>query len=65
MKKYISIVFALGVLFTSCDKKLDIFPEDSVPDEIALTTDVNVKKVLNGAYDAISSSSLYGGDLFL
>ncbi len=65
MKKYISIVFALGVLFTSCDKKLDIFPEDSVADEIALTTDVNVKKVLNGAYDAISSASLYGGDLFL
>ncbi len=65
MKKYISIVLALGVIFTSCDKKLDIFPEDSVADEIALTTDVNVKKVLNGAYDAISSSSLYGGDLFL
>ena len=48
MKKYISIVLALGVIFTSCDKKLDIFPEDSVADEIALTTDVNVKKVLNG-----------------
>lgn len=65
MKKYISIVLALGVIFTSCDKKLDIFPEDSVADEVALTSDVNVKKVLNGAYDAISSSSLYGGDLFL
>lgn len=65
MKKYISIILALGVVFTSCDKKLDLLPQQSVAEEVALSSDANVKKVLSGAYDAVSSSSLYGGDLFL
>lgn len=65
MKKYISVVLAMGIVFTSCNKKLDLLPQQSVAEEVALSSDANVKKVLNGAYDAISSSSLYGGDLFL
>lgn len=65
MKKYISFCVALGVLFTSCDKKLDLLPQQSVAEEVALSSDANVKKVLNGAYDALSSSNLYGGNLFL
>ena len=65
MKKYISFCVALGVLFTSCDKKLDLLPQQSVAEEVALSSDANVKKVLNGAYDALSSGDLYGGSLFL
>ena len=65
MKKYISIFIALGVSFASCDKKLDLLPQQSVAEEVALSSDANVKKVLNGAYDALSSGDLYGGSLFL
>ncbi len=64
MKKYIFLIFS-AAFFTSCDKKLDLLPRQSVAEEIALNSDVNVKKVLNGAYDALSSGSLYGGNVFL
>ena len=65
MKKYISIFIALGVSFASCDKKLDLLPQQSVAEEVALSSDANVKKVLNGAYDAMSSGNLYGGNVLL
>jgi len=65
MKKYILILFVSAIFFASCDKKLNLLPRQSVAEEIALTSDVNVKKVLNGAYDGLSSGSLYGGNLFL
>lgn len=65
MKKNIIIILTGFFLIVSCGKKLDLLPRQSVAEEVALNSDANVKKVLNGAYDAISNSSLYGGDLFL
>ena len=65
MIKYIFILFVSSVFFAACDKKLDLLPRQSVAEEIALTSDGNVKKVLNGAYDVLSFGSLYGGNLFL
>ncbi|HQV61752.1 MAG TPA: RagB/SusD family nutrient uptake outer membrane protein [Chitinophagaceae bacterium] len=65
MKKYISIFMAMAVVASSCDKKLDLLPQQSVAEEVALSSDANVKKVLNGAYDAMSSGNLYGGNVLL
>ncbi|ULQ55152.1 RagB/SusD family nutrient uptake outer membrane protein [Flavihumibacter rivuli] len=65
MKKYLAICGAAVMLMTSCAKQLDILPEQELEEGVALSSDANVKKVLNGAYDAISSGSLYGGDLML
>lgn len=65
MKKYIFFLSAVVFFIASCDKKLDLLPRQSVAEEVALSSDVNVKKVLNGAYDALSSGSLYGGDVLL
>jgi len=65
MKKYIYLACGLFTLLTACDKKLNILPEQSVAEEVALGTDANVKKVLNGLYDAVSDGYLYGGDLQL
>ena len=48
-----------------CDKKLDLLPRQSVAEEVALNSDGNVKKVLNGAYDAASDGDLWGGNLQL
>lgn len=56
------IIFACS-LFMGCDDRLDLIPQQDVAEEIALNTDANVKAVLNGAYDAMSSGNLYGGEI--
>jgi tetratricopeptide (TPR) repeat protein len=58
----ISIVVLLGI-FTGCDKYLDLQPSQSVDEKIALTTDENVKGVLQGAYSEFSYAGIYGGNL--
>lgn len=65
MKRNIIAITLLSVIVTSCGKKLDILPQQSVAEEVALNSDANVKKVLNGAYDAVSDGDLYGGNLML
>jgi tetratricopeptide (TPR) repeat protein len=58
----ISIVALLG-LFTGCDKYLDLEPSQSVSENIALTSDENVKVVLQGAYSQFALPGIYGGNL--
>ena len=65
MKRIIIAVILITFFIASCDKKLDLLPQQSVAEEVALNSDANVKKVLNGAYDAVSSGNLYGGNLQL
>lgn len=65
MKRNIIILSILSLSVASCDKKIELFPYQSVAEEIALTSDANVKKVLNGAYDGISDGDLYGGNILL
>ena len=65
MKKYLIIFSAAAITAASCNKKLDILPLQSVEEEVVLSTDAGVKNLLNGAYDMVSSSAVYGGDLFL
>ncbi len=64
MRKYFIVIISAAVI-ASCDKKLDLLPRQSVAEEVALNSDVNVKKVLNGAYDALSSGNLFGGNVFM
>jgi len=65
MKRNIIAITLLSVIVASCGKKLDLLPQQSVAEEVALNSDANVKKVLNGAYDAVSDGDLYGGNLML
>jgi len=65
MKKIIYSLLTVSLLASSCGKKLDLLPQQDVAEEVALNSDANVKKVLNGTYDALSIGSLYGGDIFL
>lgn len=65
MKRNIIILSILSLSIASCDKKIELFPYQSVAEEVALTSDANVKKVLNGTYDGISSGNLYGGNVLL
>ena len=58
----ISIVALLG-LFTGCDKYLDLEPSQNISENIALTSDENVKVVLQGAYSQFALPGIYGGNL--
>lgn len=60
---YKNILFALASSLTlwSCGDKLNIEPEQSIREEIALSTDENVKKALYGAYNELSGEYFYGG----
>lgn len=63
MKKY--IIIGLVALMSGCADQLDLTPQQSVDQDLALSTDANVKRVLQGAYSEIRSTELYGGRLFL
>ncbi len=70
MKKYILI---LSVVLGACADQLELSPQQSISEEVALSNDANVKKALAGAYDGLSgynfnlnfpnAGNLWGGDL--
>lgn len=63
MKLYSSIIAAAALMIVSsgCDKLLDLQPYQSISEDISLDSDINVKKVLNGAYTQFDASAIYGG----
>ena len=66
MKKLINILIFLSfTALCACDKELDLVPKQDVEESVVLSSDANVKRALNGAYDALSSGSFLGGDLQL
>lgn len=65
MKNSITIVTLLTVIlsFSACQKFLDIKPEQQLINDSAMTTERDLKAVLEGAYDGLQSTSVAGGDL--
>jgi starch-binding outer membrane protein, SusD/RagB family len=64
--KYIVTCFSILVMtLSSCKKQLDLLDPQGLEPQTALTGDVNIKKVLQGGYDAMSSGNLYGGNIQL
>ncbi len=63
MKKIKSIifVFALLVVGSSCEKFLNLKPQQNLDQELALSNDANVKTVMVSAYAIMRSSGIYGG----
>ena len=58
----ISMVVLCGI-FTGCDKYLDLEPSQNISENIALTSDENVKHVLIGAYSQFALPGIYGGNI--
>jgi len=58
-------LLALSLLAMSCKKELELKDPQFLSPQDAVASDANIKKVLLGAYDAISSGNLYGGNLQL
>lgn len=65
MKKLLIILSVSIFTFSSCSKKLDIDPTQSVDEHLVFNNDANIKAALNGAYDVVSGASLLGGDMQL
>jgi hypothetical protein len=61
--KYLSIALIATIGLTSCKKELDLKDPQGLDPQAALATDANIKRVLQGGYDALSSSSMYGGNI--
>jgi hypothetical protein len=63
MKKIYSIItlFSMLILVSSCEKFLDLKPQQELETNDALSTDANVKSVLVGAYRSMRYSAIYGG----
>lgn len=59
--KSIIVVFTLLVLASSCEKFLDLKPQQNLDQDLALSNDANVKTVMVGAYSILRSSATYGG----
>lgn len=64
MKNLFKYSLPLLLLFglAACDKELDLEPAQSISEELALSTDANVKSVLLGAYDGLALDGLFGGN---
>lgn len=62
MKKLIYIIMLL-IVFTSCNKFLDVKPESQIDKNELFTTEEGFKEALNGVYTFCSDASMYGDNL--
>jgi hypothetical protein len=63
---YIAAFFFAGILLmSSCQKKLDVTSPQDVSTGEVFSSDENVKRALNGAYNAVSNGYVLGGDMQL
>jgi hypothetical protein len=60
--KYIVLLFAF-VTIISCSKELNVEPTLSISDNVALTSEENIKKILIGAYHSQGLEGNHGGYL--
>jgi tetratricopeptide (TPR) repeat protein len=65
-KFHFFIIAGIVLLFsTSCEKKLDIEPTQSIDENQALLTSSDVEAALVGAYSDLGDADVYGGSLFV
>lgn len=64
--KFIGFLIAISLMFTACDKQLDIDPIQSVTEDKVLTTSEGIQNILNGAYSGIKGTlgTNEGGELY-
>jgi hypothetical protein len=62
--KYLVALLFLVTLTTSCEKFLDTKPTDTLSPNYYYNTEAQMNAALAGAYDPLSSESLYGNVVF-
>ena len=63
MKRYTLMLFLFVILFSRCNSWLAVEPTDKVDDEKLFSDYRGFRNSLNGIYQALSSSELYGREL--
>ena len=61
-KYIISGIGALALLLASCTKQLELKDPQGLSPADAIANDANIKKLLQGAYGAMSRANMYGGN---
>ncbi|MFO8175418.1 MAG: RagB/SusD family nutrient uptake outer membrane protein [Longimicrobiales bacterium] len=59
--RFLALFLMIGALSTCTDELLDLEPVDQLTDEIAISDARGARAALTGAYEALQSSSYYGG----
>lgn len=62
--KILAVLFAMTLLW-GCDGLLDTSPQQSIKNDLALSTDENVKAALIGAYNNMGSYYTFGGQYYM
>ncbi len=62
--RFLSVLVVVALL-AGCDSLLDLQPKQSISEERALATPQNVEAALVGAYNSMTNSDLYGGQLMM
>ena len=65
INKYLAAILFTSVLATACEKRLDVFPYQSIADNKALLSEGDVNVTLIGAYDGAQAATVYGGDIMV
>ena len=65
INKYLAAILFTSVLATACEKRLDVFPYQSIADNKALLSEGDVTVTLIGAYDGAQGATVYGGDIMV
>ena len=65
INKYLAAILFTSVLATACEKRLDVFPYQSIADDKALLSEGDVSVTLIGAYDGAQGATVYGGDIMV
>jgi hypothetical protein len=65
INKYLAVILFTSVLATACEKRLDVFPYQSISDDKALLSEGDVNVTLVGAYDGAQAATVYGGDIMV
>ena len=61
--KYLILTISSFLLFTSCDRELDIDSEQGISTETAISTPEGIQQILIGAYKNTGDGDLFGGDV--
>jgi len=62
MIKYFIPIALIAVLFSACEKQLELTPHDAMAEEEALNTYNGLSLAVTGVYDAIQDDQAYGQD---
>jgi hypothetical protein len=65
MDQRIFLIVLLNFMVMSCDKRLDIEPQQAISTSLALSTEQGIRTALIGTYDLLSQGETFAGDAIL